>query len=278
MAALEKYLGKVYLWYYIPSLPAAIAFAILFAILTVAHGWRMLDTKLWFCFPFFLGGTFEIMGYLARAFAHASTGSMGPFIVQAIFLLLPPVLFAATLYMVYSRMVRAVGGERFSVVPSRWATRVFVLGDMLCLNIQSSGAGLTPKARLAKIGDAIIIAGLGLQVVMYAAFLACCIAFHIRFRAHSNRAKNVSCLPWKSCLGMLYATSLFIQVRNIFRMIEYAMGSEGYLFRNEWPTYTFDGALMLVVMVSFLVWYPSHFQAPDSASMELTDHLTISVP
>lgn len=202
---------------------------------------------------------------------------MGPFITQATFLLLPPVFFAATLYMVYARVVRSLEGERFSMIPCVWTTRAFVLGDIICLNIQSTGAGLTPNARLAKIGDAIIIAGLALQVLMFTAFLACCLVFHVRFRADEQRTKSTSDLPWVSCLGMLYVTSLLIQVRNIFRMVEYAMGTDGYLFRNEWPSYTFDGILMLLVMICFVVWHPTHFQATSNRSIELGDS-TIQLP
>ena len=198
---------------------------------------------------------------------------MAFFIIQAIFLLLPPVLFAATLYMVYGRVVRSVGGERFSMISPLWTTRFFVIADVACLNIQSTGASLTPKEHLARIGDAIIIAGLGLQVLIFAAFLVCCLVFHARFQAHLRRSKNECDLPWQACLGMLYVTSLLIQVRNVFRMVEYAMGSNGYLFRNEWPTYTFDGALMLVVMICFLIWYPSQFDAVRSTSMELSESL-----
>lgn len=216
-----------------------------------------------------------MVGYATRAVAYHSTGDMGPFIVQAIFLLLPPVLFAATLYVVYARVVRAVGGHRFSIIPPHWVTRVFVLGDLLCLNIQSSGAGLTPKPKLASIGDATIIAGLGLQVLMFAAFLVCCSIFHVRLRAHLVRVKRVSNLPWQSCLGMLYVTSLLIQLRNVFRMVEYAMNSEGYLVRMEWPMYAFDGAPMLVVMTCFLLWYPDQFQGPSDGSLELTNDLAI---
>ena len=220
----------------------------------------------------------EVVGYIARILAYDSTGSMGPFVVQAVFLLLPPVLFAATLYTVYGRIVRSIGGERFSIITPRWTTRVFVIGDIVCLNIQSSGAGLTPKPRLARIGDAIIIAGLGLQVLMFAAFLVCCVVFHIRFCGHLKRAKGVSELPWQSCLGMLYTTSLLIQIRNIFRMIEFAIGSDGYLASNEWPMYVFDGFLMLAVMVGFFIWYPDQFQAPRDSSTELIDHSITAAP
>lgn len=54
-------------------------------------------------------------------------------------------------------------------------------------------------------------------------------------------------------------------------MIEYAMGSEGYLFSNEWPTYAFDGALMLVVMILYLLWYPKKFESERDGSIELED-------
>jgi hypothetical protein len=56
MAVLEKYLGQVYLWHYVPNLPAAIAFTILFMLLTIVHGRVMWRTRLWFCLPFVIGG------------------------------------------------------------------------------------------------------------------------------------------------------------------------------------------------------------------------------
>lgn len=49
------------------------------------------------------------------------------------------------------------------------------------------------------------------------------------------------------------------------------MGQDGYLLKNEWPTYVFDGALMLLVMIVFFIWYPSQLQTSVRESMiELT--------
>lgn len=56
MPTLEKYLGKVYLWHYVPSLPAALVFTGLFALATIAHIWKMARTRMWFCLPFVIGG------------------------------------------------------------------------------------------------------------------------------------------------------------------------------------------------------------------------------
>lgn len=203
---------------------------------------------------------------------------MGPFIVQAVFLLLPPVLFAATLYMEYARVVRSLQRDRSSIITPRWTTRIFLLGDLLCLNIQSGGAGLTPRPNLVKIKNAIILAGLGLQVLMFIVFLGCCIAFQIRFRTHTRRSRHPSDLPWQSSFWMIYATSLLIQVRNIFRVVEYAMGSEGYLFGHEWPTYTFDAALMLAAIVILFARRPRQFRMVSDDMVELADNVMIAAP
>lgn len=89
----------------------------------------------------------EVVGYIARAIAPNSTAEMGPFIVQAVFLLLPPNFFAATLYMVYARVVRSVHGDRFSMIAPRWTTRTFVIGDFLRLNPRSTHAKSTFGSR-----------------------------------------------------------------------------------------------------------------------------------
>ena len=213
----------------------------------------------------------EEIGYIARAAAYNSTGSLLPYTLQAIFLVLPPVFFAASLYMVYSRVVRATHGEKFSLISPRWTSAIFILGDFFCLNIQSTGSGLLVKAKAALIGDYIIVAGLGLQVVMFVAFLYCCLTFDLRFRAHMTEIGATRDIPWQSCLNMLYSTSLLVLVRNIYRMVEFIMGQDGYLLSNEWPTYVFDGALMLMVMIGFFIWYPSQLRpSANSSIIELT--------
>jgi hypothetical protein len=47
-------------WDYNPSLPTAIIFVVIFAVLTVLHGWKMIKSKQWFCTPFFVGGTCKV--------------------------------------------------------------------------------------------------------------------------------------------------------------------------------------------------------------------------
>ncbi|CAM1510928.1 Fc.00g084410.m01.CDS01 [Cosmosporella sp. VM-42] len=272
MPKLDTYHG-VHLWYYVPSLPAAIIFTIIFTVATIAHSWKMFKARMWFCLPFVIGGVLEIVGYICRAAAYNLTGSLIPYLLQAIFLVLPPVLFAATLYMVYSRVVRAVHGESFSLISPHWTTRIFVLGDWVCLNVQSGGSGLLAKSDKDKvrIGEYIVVAGLILQVLIFAIFMWFGLTFNLRFRAHLKRTGAVIDVPWQSFFNMMYLTSLAILVRNVFRVVEFIMGQDGYLFENEWPTYVFDGALMFLVMVAFYIWHPIKLQRSSRESMiELT--------
>ncbi|OAA56727.1 RTA-like protein [Niveomyces insectorum RCEF 264] len=171
--------------------------------------------------------------------------------------------------MVYSRVVRAVDGVRFSPMPPRWTTAVFVVGDLLCLNIQSTGGGMLAKTESANTGDHIIVTGLVLQVLVFCCFLVNCLIFHRRFHAHAAAAGTAtnSNAPWQACLHMLYATSFFILVRNIYRVVEFITGQDGYLLEHEWPTYAFDGALMLLVMIGFFVWYPSQLKPVQRDTM-----------
>ncbi|KAF1917550.1 RTA1 like protein-domain-containing protein [Ampelomyces quisqualis] len=271
MPELQKYKGAVYIWDYVPSLPLAVAFAALFALVTAAHTWKMYRTRIWFCIPFVIGGIGEVAGYVCRVLAFNNTGSLALFVCQALLLLLPPVLFAASLYMVYSRVVRSVSGARFSLISPVWCTRIFVIGDWFCLNIQSTGGGLTANVKHQEIGDGIVVAGLALQILLFCFFLGCCVKFHINFSKHLKASGESTDVPWKMILQMLYATSAIISARNIFRLVEYIMGKGSYLFAYEWPIYVFDGALMLIVMVVFYVWYPDQLVWERTESMiELT--------
>ena len=206
----------------------------------------------------------EEAGYIARAMAYNDTGSLALYLLQSIFLLLPPILFAATLYMVYSRVVHALRAEHRSPVPMRWATHIFVIGDLTCLNIQSTGAGLLGKPKTDAIGTWIVVAGLICQVLMFMAFVACCAVFHRRHARDlaAGRAAldpATAAVPWRAHLRVLYAASMAVLARNLYRTVEFAtgQGSGGFLTTHEWPMYVFDAGLMVGVMAVFFCWYPS---------------------
>ncbi len=62
--------------------------------------------------------------------------------MQSILLLIAPALLAASIYMVLGRIVLLTEGERHSLIPQRWLTKVFVAGDVVSFLTQGAGGGI----------------------------------------------------------------------------------------------------------------------------------------
>lgn len=199
------------------------------------------------------------------------TGSLGPYIVQAVFILIPPAFFAATIYMILGRIVRLVEGDHLSVIKPQIITKVFVTGDYLSFLIQGNASGLTVHSNLHTIAIALILVGLVIQLISFVLFFLCAIIFHRRFnRKPTIRPYHVD-PKWTQTLYMLYAVSILIVIRSVFRIVEYAFGDHGYPISHEWTLYTFDSVLMFLVTIIFFFRYPSNLilKSVDCTAIQL---------
>ncbi|KAF2677811.1 RTA1 like protein [Lentithecium fluviatile CBS 122367] len=255
---------------YDPSLAAAIVTIIIFAILTTLHLILLFKTRTWFCIPFTIGALFEVIGFITRALGHTNryyiASKPGPlvyFIIQAVLILLAPLFFAASVYMFLSRIIRATGHTSYSPVCTKWLTKIFVGGDFLCLNIQSTGASMLTNAKgnakKADLGTNIVMTGLVLQIVIFAFFVGVAGVWHRRMRsgpgAPGKHPVGANGWDWERYMWMLYVASGIITARNLYRVVEYAMGEDGYLLMNEWSVYVLDALPMVVVLVVCARWY-----------------------
>ncbi|KAG7421506.1 RTA1 like protein-domain-containing protein [Fusarium sp. MPI-SDFR-AT-0072] len=265
---LLPYKGDFYLWSYVPSIPAAVILIIIFLVLSAAHTWKMIHNRLWFCIPFVIGGFLEVIGFIGRAMANKATDKLGPYIIQSVFLLIPPSMFAASIYMTLGRIIRGLGpkAESCSIVRVKWLTTLFVVGDVFSFLVQSSGAGIMAAGDDPTMGENIIIGGLVIQVLFFGLFVVAAVIFQLRYRKIGNNwrvvgsSNTASVFDWERMLMMLYATSALILIRCFFRIVEYVMGADAYPLKNEWTLYIFDALLMAAVMIIFYIWYPSRVQ------------------
>ncbi|KAF2649590.1 RTA1 like protein [Lophiostoma macrostomum CBS 122681] len=238
--------------HYTPSLPIAIVSAVVFTILLCAHSYRLLTTRTWFCVPFVVGALFEVLGYTARAYGNHAPDNLIVYLIQSILIFLAPILFAASIYMFLGRIIRATGLSSFSIIQPTRLTKVFVIGDFLCFNIQGGGAGLLgdpddkTKMNIAKI---IILVGLGLQIMLFGLFMVTAVVWHMRVLRHGKTREAAKQFRWEFHLNMLYFVSIIITIRSVYRVVEYAGGTDSYLMAHEWPTYIFDALLMALVLV-----------------------------
>jgi hypothetical protein len=258
--AAEGYDFKLYR--YEPSLPAAIVTTIVFAILTAVHFWRLRRVGAVYFTPFLIGGIFQTIGYCGRIWSHFDKESISGFVMQAILILVAPALFAASIYMILGRLIRALGAEHLSLIPIKWVTKIFVTGDVFAFGLQAGGGGIQSAGTLEMydMGEKIIIAGLFVQIAVFGFFVVTALLFHSRMTKHSHAGTSRGPIAWRRHLYVLYVTSALILIRSIFRVVEYLQGNDGYLISHEVFIYAMDALLMAMVMAIFAIWYIGDLQ------------------
>lgn len=255
------------LYRYDPSLPAAIVAVAVFAILTTVHFWRLKRAGALYFTPFLIGGIFQTIGYCGRIWSHFDKESIGGFVMQAILILVAPALFAASIYMILGRLIRALGAEHLSLIPIKWVTKIFVTGDVIAFGLQAGGGGIQSAGTLEmyNMGEKIIIAGLFVQITVFGFFVVTALLFHTRMINSGSQLARRD-IAWQRHLYILYTTSALILIRSIFRVVEYLQGNDGYLIAHEVFIYTMDALLMAIVMAIFAAWYIGDLQPRKSSN------------
>src|SRR5450432_1322720 len=117
--------------------------------------------------------TVETIGYIGRGISQSDTNALGPFIIQALAILLAPAFFAASIYMVLGRTILLVDAEHHSLIKAKWLTRIFVSGDVISFFVQSGGGGLMSAKSLSAIhtGQQLIMVGLAIQLAFFGFFV-----------------------------------------------------------------------------------------------------------
>ena len=97
--------------------------------------------------------------------------------------------------------------------------------------VQGAGAGLLVSASTAsgfKRGENVILGGLVLQILLFGFFVVVAAVWHVRLR--NQPTAEAATIKWEGLMAKLYAASGCIMLRNVFRVVEYGMGSVRFLF------------------------------------------------
>ncbi|KAK7524574.1 hypothetical protein IWZ03DRAFT_392018 [Phyllosticta citriasiana] len=217
------------LYHYDPSTALAVVLMFLFSNESLAHGWLLWRQRTWYFIPFLIGGICKLILYIK---SH-QTGPLGPYVMQSLMILLAPILFAASIYMILGRIIRLVDAESYSPIRVGWLTEKFLR--------RKTSFRSSPRRQI-KWGEHVIIAA-G--------------SFHFRIiRAPTQKAEAIWGLLRQYML-VLYAASFLIITLDALRVIEYVQGSDGELMSKEMWIYLFDATLTFLVMLLFVIWHPS---------------------
>lgn len=262
------------LYNYTPNKGAAILFTILFILITCGltflvaqHAsrskqkvstWSQLQGIRYYMvkkltggyIPLLVGCVVEAVGYIFRCISSKNKESVAAYSIQSILLLIAPTLYAASIYMLFGRMAHLLFAEKIMIMPARWNTTIFVLGDIGSLFLQAAGGGLMATDGNRKSGSNLVTAGLFIQIAFFGLFIIN--EFFFLFKVY----KVPSDVPrksktWKLLNINLLVNSFLILVRSVVRAIEFIQGFNGFIISHEWFLYVFDALPMFVLPVFF---------------------------
>ena len=117
-----------------------------------------------------------------------------------------------------------------------------------------SGSALIAHAESMTFSRDLVVFGLWMQISFFGIFLMTSLIFHYRIYRSPTPASVT--IAWQRYIYTLYASSLLIFVRSIFRVIEFSSGNDGVLLRNEVFLYVLDAVLMLSLIMAFNLVHP----------------------
>lgn len=166
-------------------------------------------------------------------------------------------LLAATVYMTLGRLARNLDAADYCLIRPTWISKIYILIDIASFGCQMAGsAAQASGAEGAKKGISIVKIGLGIQLAAFGLFLLMAAVLHIRLNHTPTCVSGRPRLHWRKHLWALYAVSILITARSLFRLVEFAQGPGGQILRTEWQMYAFDASLLLASTVCFAAVHP----------------------
>jgi hypothetical protein len=108
-------------------------------------------------------------------------------------------------------------------------TKVFVGGDVLCFLVQVMGRAMLSNAKSQKatdLGQKIIPFILFLLIVVFGFFAVVDVVFHRRVKREGMTINVTRDSTWETYLNLLYVVNVIITLRNLFRVVQFAMGGK----------------------------------------------------
>ncbi|KAH6612071.1 RTA1 like protein-domain-containing protein [Boeremia exigua] len=263
------------LWVYFPNFAAAVAFSILFGILTIAHLSQAITYRNGYCWVIIIASLWETGAYAFRALGSKDQQSSGIATVAQILVLVAPIWVNAFAYMVFARIVHFYSPTRkvWFFSPSILAL-IFVTLDIISFIIQLVGGGMagpgsTPDSQ--KKGLNIYMGGIGMQEGFIILFLGLVIKFHRdQLQAESiGRLAENKIAGWRWMIYALYGCLLAITIRIIYRLAEFSggLGHSNPLPSDEPLLYVLESAPMWLAILVWNIVHPGRFIHGEDAKM-----------
>ncbi|KAI6044569.1 RTA1 like protein-domain-containing protein [Pisolithus marmoratus] len=243
---------------YDPNQIAAVIAGSLYLLTGACLSVRAFSNRAWWALCLPLGSINVAMGFFIRIMVPKNPDNLMLFLSQQLLILLSPAAFLAFNYIVYGRLVANCVDPGYSWIPARKVTTWFVISDLITSLIQTVGGGLQTSKSVSteKLGTNLLLAGLALQTISFAFFTF--LSLHVYKRI---RADGISPLQetWGPIVPTLLFSSAIFMVCFVYRTIEYAQGSGGYLMTHELWLYLLDALPLFIGICVYVPFWPSKY-------------------
>ncbi|KAI0467723.1 RTA1-domain-containing protein [Xylaria cf. heliscus] len=255
----ESYYG------YRPNLGIDIFFSIVYVAIICHCLFVAIFKRKWLSYSIciLIGALLELIGFLSRVYGYVHPFVRIGWIIQYSLITFAPVFMTAAIYVCIGRIADYLGRGKFNIRPRLYA-RIFIPSDVFALLIQASGGGVSfgetmPTNGGVSTGQAIIIAGLTLQVVSLAIFFVLFMGViwpSDLFRTKRSGPLDQNDRRVKRFIILISIAIVLIVGRSVFRVAEFSQGVFGSLGHNETLFIIFDGFPISIATSLLVIFHP----------------------
>ncbi|OVF09092.1 putative sphingoid long-chain base transporter [Clavispora lusitaniae] len=273
-----------------------------FGFLLVFHFGLTIFSRYWYFGTTFVIGTGLCFGgYLARSLSVNHESEQNPFLVQIIVLTIAPAFLMAGVYYILGKML-VLHGPGYSTLRPKWFSYIFVSCDLISLIVQAVGGAMAAdavsQADDTAPGTHVMVAGIAFQVVSMSFFLL--VFFEFVFKLYFRCSPDIR-FSFGTLIGLffdtkrgrqlrpeldahyirgfesvrqrqafsyvplaVFASTVCIYIRCIYRLVELAGGWRGYVITHEAFLMSLDALQVAFSCFIFILFHPYVMWGPRS--------------
>ncbi|KAI1384711.1 RTA1-domain-containing protein [Hypoxylon trugodes] len=267
---------------YDPSIAVAGLSCGLFGAALLWSTFMTIKTRSWIWIVQLVTIIMELVGYASRIASAKDNTNLTLYALQFCLIILAPIIMAGAIYVVFGRIVFHVipAQDRTTGllwIPPRWITPIFVTFDIVSLIVQLIGAAVVAATRPTddnaannlNMGKNVALAGLAIQIAAFGLFSIIAVRFHFisqrfehslqsRLAVAKGREAEIN-TKWRFLLYAVNISCLFVLIRSVYRVVEFAQGPLGVVTQKEFYMYVLDALPVFLVTLAFCVIFPGSF-------------------
>ncbi|GAA5975907.1 hypothetical protein JCM5350_000774 [Sporobolomyces pararoseus] len=217
---------------YVPSVAMGIVFILVFTLTLILHTVQVIvSRRMWFMVCMSIGALGEVIGWSFRLISHYKPSLSDTYIGQNAILVISPAFISAALYWGLAICIELVA-PRYSLLSAKAFKITFLIIDYISLVVQGVGGGIAGSAtteRNLNMGSNIMLGGIAFQLLVMIIYVIYGSVWAYKAQPEVEKAGK----KMRLMLFALFAASVCVIIRGIFRTIELQDGFTGYLATHE---------------------------------------------